>query len=95
MPELIHSEAEFAVDITVNDPDVFERVIGPNGDEWRSYAYDLRTKGDVVRHLTFNAIVNGVEEINKLDGWADLPDGACTMRVIRDANYGNWNSQSS
>lgn len=92
MAEKIHAEAEFAVEIEVNDPDVFERVTGPGGDEWRSQAYDLRTKGDVVRHLIFNAVVNGVEQINKLNGWADLPDDACTMRLIRDMNYGNWHS---
>lgn len=92
MAEKIHSEAEFAVEIEVNNPDVFERVTGPGGDEWRSYAHDLRTKGDVVRHLTFNAVVNGFEQINKLDGWADLPDDACTMVVIRNVNYGNWHS---
>lgn len=30
------------VEVEVNDPDVIERVTGPLGDGWRSYAYDLR-----------------------------------------------------
>ena len=73
---------EAVVSVSINDPDVIERVTGPGGDEWRSRAYNLRTKDDVVRHLAYNAIANGIDRANRLDGWADLPDDAATMVVL-------------
>ena len=38
------------VEIAISDPDVIERVTGPNGDEWRAQLYDLRTRDDVLEH---------------------------------------------
>lgn len=71
---------EGAVIVTVNDPDVIERVTGPGGDEWRAQVYGgLHTANDVLRHLAWNHISGGVERANQLDGWADLPDDAATM----------------
>jgi hypothetical protein len=69
------------VEIEVNDPDVIERVTGPKGDEWRSYAYDLRTEQEVLEHLAHAAVVAGVDNAKTLDGWADLPKNAVTMRI--------------
>jgi hypothetical protein len=70
-----------AVCVEINDPDVIERVTGPKGDEWRSQMYNLHTKEDVIQHLAYNALVNGVGHASKLEGWADLPEGAATMSV--------------
>jgi uncharacterized Fe-S cluster-containing radical SAM superfamily protein len=86
----IFSDVEVSVEIEINDPDIFERITGPGGDEWRAQLYDLRTKGDVVRHIAFNAIMNNLERVNQLDGWADLPNDAGTMQVARDIEYGSW-----
>jgi hypothetical protein len=69
------------VEIDINDPDVIERVTGPKGDDWRSYAYDLRTKQEVLAHLAHAAVLAGVENAKTLDGWADLPSSAVSMRV--------------
>jgi hypothetical protein len=67
--------------VTINDPDVIERVTGPGGDEWREYAYRLHTADEVITHLAYNCIANGAERANQLDGWADLADDAATMGV--------------
>ncbi len=58
--------------VTVNNHDVIDRVTGPNGDKWRSQFYwSIKTAEDVIAHLVFNAITNGVEDISRLDGWGD------------------------
>ncbi len=73
---------ECIVEIEINNPDVIERVTGPLGDGWRSYAYDLHTKEDVLAHLAHAAVVTGADSAETLDGWADLPREACRMRVV-------------
>ena len=61
--------------------DPYERVTGPEGDEWRATFYDLFDKGDVMRHFAYNAIVNGTTDASRLDGWADLERGQVTFAV--------------
>lgn len=39
---------------------------------------------DVIKHLAFNCVANGCENLRGLDGWADLADDAATMYVERD-----------
>lgn len=70
------------VEIDVQDRDVIERVTGPNGDEWRAGMYDLHTERQVLEHLAYNCVANGVGSASRLDGWADLPPEAATMRVV-------------
>jgi len=51
---------------------------------WREFYYDLRTEEDVLGHLAFNCLVNGTEDIRRLDGWADVPEDAVRMWVDRN-----------
>lgn len=74
-------EALVTVRITINDPEPIERVTGPNGPEWRSQLYDLRTEGDVLEHWANNAIRNGIVDVCQLDGWADVPAETVTFCV--------------
>lgn len=60
------------VDIEVHDPDVIERVTGPEGDDWRAQLYPLHTREDVLNHLAANCVRNGADRATLLDGWADL-----------------------
>jgi len=69
------------VTIEVHNPDALERVTGAGGDEWRSQFYRLRTVEDVLEHWTYNRLVNGIEDISRLDGWADLPAAAVQIEV--------------
>jgi len=80
---VLRTTAEIPVKVTINDPDVIARVTGPNGDEWRAQLYNLHTESDVLDHLAHNCVLNGVEQVNRLDGWGDLPDGAATMELER------------
>lgn len=68
------------VEVTVNDLDVYQRVTGPDGDRWREHLYDLRTEQDIDEHLA-KACLDGYDDASDLDGWADLPRGAATMRA--------------
>lgn len=80
------------VRITINDPDVIERVTGPGGDEWRSQLYNLYTEKDVLDHLAYNCIANGEQNASRLDGWADLPKEAVEMEIreVDQGFAGNW-----
>lgn len=75
------ASAEVTVKIEVNDREAIERVTGPGGDEWRSYAYKLYTERDVLEHWAYNAVANGVERVNRLDGWGDMDDDAVRMWI--------------
>jgi hypothetical protein len=68
------------VEVTVTDPRVYERVTGPEGDQFRATCYDLRTEQDVDAHLA-KACLDGYDDASQLDGWADLPRGAAEMRA--------------
>ncbi len=73
--------AEIELTIQVNNPDAVERVTGPNGDEWRKYAYPLHTVNDVLEHWTYNFFCNGIADVSRLDGWADLDSSAVLFAV--------------
>jgi len=50
-------------------------------DEWKNIFYTFRTENDVYEHLAHNALTNGVTDISRLDGWADVPYGAVRLGV--------------
>lgn len=79
--------------VEINDRDVVDRCVNnapfdPNSDReadrrgWRDNFYDLRTEQDVLEHLAYNALYNGIYRVNRLDGWGDLGPDAATMRVV-------------
>lgn len=70
------------VEVTIQDPQVVSRCV-ENEDGWRETFYDLRSAADVIQHLAYNCAANGVESANRLDGWADIPAEAATMRLVR------------
>ncbi len=67
--------------VVVDDPEPFERVTGPDGDEWRSRFYDLYTDADVAEHLAFNAIANRIHDVSELEGWADVQPGLVRVEI--------------
>jgi hypothetical protein len=75
---------ECQVRIEVRDADVIERVTGPGGDEWRKVAYPLRSEDDVLAHLAYNAVANGVQDVSVLDGWADVEAGKGAVLDVTD-----------
>lgn len=52
---------------------------------WRDTFYPLETEDQVYEHLAFNCLVNGVTDITRLDGWADVPEDAVRMWVDRSS----------
>lgn len=87
-PQGYRVDATVSVSFKVNNPDAIERVTGPNGDEWRKYGYSLHTVNDVLEHWTYNVICNGIADISRLDGWADLEDDAVTVNIeYADVEY--------
>lgn len=73
----------FYGDVTINvqDGNAIDRCINDE-DGWRTRMYyDLGTPMEVLGHLAYNCVANGVERANRLDGWADLEDEDVTMGV--------------
>jgi hypothetical protein len=86
-----------AVDVTIDDPDVIARVVDNHDDEgtpqpvgrgngangWHDTYYNIPDRDGVLHHLAFNGLVNGADDVTRLDGWADMGPDACTMTVRR------------
>jgi hypothetical protein len=70
------------VEVQVNDPSVIARCVN-NQDDWRDSFYDLRTAEEVIGHLVYNYVANGVEDIRRLDGWADVAEDAVVFSPTR------------
>lgn len=52
--------------------------------EWRDNFYNFSPENlsrDVLEHWATNAIANGIEDVSRLEGWADLDPGQITMRI--------------
>lgn len=80
-------DAGLRVEFEVRNPDAIERITGAGGDEWRSHFYALHTFEDVIDHWTYNVVNNGVRDITRLDGWADLdPDDVVVETEYLDSN---------
>jgi hypothetical protein len=61
-------------------PDVITRCT-ENIDGWRDSYYDFTTPELVYEHLAYNCVANGVHDVSRLDGWADVPEDACRMFI--------------
>jgi hypothetical protein len=94
MAETFATEMTVYATVIVNDPDVIERITGPDGDEWRKQFYPtIETAENVMEHLVFNAVVNGVHDIARLDGWADCDSDAVKVE-IDDTAFSTWKPTS-
>lgn len=83
LPLSYRVEATATVLVDVRNPDVIERVTGPDGDEWRNQFYrTINTHEDVIAHIAFNAVANGVLDVNRLEGWADC--GPDDVKILVD-----------
>lgn len=72
--------------VTIEDEDVVRRVFSPEldhmGRTWQGTFYEMHSEDDVFEHLAYNRIANGYEDVSGLDGWADLPVDAASMRLL-------------
>lgn len=72
-------EIEIPTKLTLTDEapdDVITRCFTK---EWQDHMFTLATEDEVMDHLAYNLIENGVEDISRLDGWADIPEGVAMM----------------
>lgn len=49
--------------------------------DWRTQFYAFEKQVDLFDHLFHNCVENGVRDLSRLDGWADLPEGLVMMRI--------------
>jgi hypothetical protein len=75
-PLVIKASLDVATEITVNDPRVLEldRGVAFVGEPFRNVL-------DLAKHLAVN-LGMGDHTLSQLDGWADLPDTAVTVREV-------------
>lgn len=72
--------AVFEVTIHEGAPDdLFSRMA--NDEELYSALYGKMTEQEVYAHWAHNAVANGVEDVSRLDGWADVPKYAVQFDV--------------
>lgn len=70
---------DIIIKVADNAPDdVLSRALT---EEWQSYYYKMEGLHDVVEHLFFNCVSNGIEDASRLDGWADLEREMLTFHV--------------
>lgn len=84
-------DALTSVKITVTDAEHILRAVnnhtdagvpaGPGEKGFQDFYYGPMTVEEVMQHLAYNAIANGIEDASRLDGWADLPPDVLTMSV--------------
>ena len=82
-------DVEIGVTIDVNDRRAIDRVL-ENEDGWQEMFYALETEEDVFGHWAYNAVVNGVQRVNELEGWVDMADDAVTMRQNGYSHSNVW-----
>jgi hypothetical protein len=72
--------ADVVVTVRPDAPrDVFTRA---QTDQFRDHLYEgLDDVTTVLEHFASNRIFNGVEDVSRLDGWADLEPGMVTVSV--------------
>lgn len=82
------TKRKFRVRMTVDvEVEVDQAAIDVVDDEWRSHLFDLHSPSDIVEHVAFNHLLNGVDDINQLDGWAHVEHGLATFEVDRDVEF--------
>ncbi len=69
------------IEVTVNNPSALSRAVD-NEDGFREHYYDFSTADEVARHLAYNYAANGVDDVARLDGWADLDASAVAFRLL-------------
>lgn len=53
-------------------------------DEWREHFYPIKTLEQLAEHFAYNRVANGIEDISRLDGFADQEDSLVEMDVEYD-----------
>ena len=59
-------------------------------EEWRSHFYPLFTLAHVAEHIAFNYVKNGIEQLSRLDGYADRDDSLAVVKVIGTEADAEW-----
>lgn len=79
----LYSEHKVGVSFVILDAgDAFTRITGENGDEWRDKFYwHIEDQADILRHWAMNFIANSIDDVSRLEGWADLRAGQITMEL--------------
>lgn len=72
-------EVYITIDETKAPADLFTRA--QDEDFKRIYYSDLADEDAVRKHWAHNAIANNIQDVSRLDGWAELPRGVVTMRI--------------
>ena len=52
-------------------------------DEWRSHFYSyIKSLKDVAEHIAYNAVMNGIDKLSRLDGFADRDDSLSSIDTV-------------
>jgi len=59
----------------------FEPDLLPD-DDWRRVFYDIRTPEQLAEHFAHNRVVNGIQSLSALDGFADRSDSDLAVEIL-------------
>lgn len=77
-PKRIKKTVRLCVEVAVE----FDASIMPD-DDWRMHFYASIVDHDkLAEHLAFNHVVNAVDSLRKLDGFADKEDAQASFRIV-------------
>ena len=87
---------EFNMEIEVDDAAAPANIIDRRTDDFPYTHHDGTplSPGELIKHLAWNAVSNGVTDLSVLDGYGDFPSGAATMRVT-EVFVDNWVAAST
>ena len=81
MKTVFSRTCEVEVEIRVSSTAPEDTIRRGLTEEWQRSFSTFDTEDQVLEHLAYNCISNGVEDASRLDGWADLDSGMLTMSV--------------
>lgn len=78
---VVYVPVEAIVKIRINNEDAILRATERQGEDAEYFNADL-TAEDIYKHFAYNAVANGMGDVSRLDGWADLTWQEVQMDVI-------------
>lgn len=77
----IRTEVDVIIEVDEDYSDDWGGLLDPRRQEG---IYNLETRDEMLRHLAYNALVNGQRDASRLDGWADISADHLAMDVDHD-----------
>jgi len=62
--------------------EIDQRILDAVDDDWRSQLYSLNTEQEIAEHIARNFVINGIDRVQELEGWANQPSDVICQIVL-------------